>query len=476
MVAKSFVLGWEEWVELPQLGLPALKAKVDTGARTSALHASEIEPFGRGEKPKVRFVVHPVPERREIAVVCSANVIGRRDITSSNGETEQRFIIETPVRIGDRDWPIEISLTNREFMSYRMLLGRQAIGPDMVVSPGVSFMQPAIGYGVYERREMQPVSPRALRICLLTREPSNYSSRRLKEAAESNGHELEMIDTARCYMSINAQQPEVHYDGQPLPHFDAVIPRIGASMTFYGMAVVRQLEMMGCYSPNPAEAIGKSRDKLLAHQTFARHGIATPPTTVAHSPKDTKHLIDLLGGAPLIVKLLASSQGKGVVLAETRKAAESVISAFRDLDAYFLVQDFIEEAAGADIRCFVVGDEVVAAMQREAASGDFRANLHMGGQGRDVKLGKDERRLAIRAARVMGLTVAGVDMLRAKDGPKVLEVNSSPGLQGIEAISGKPIAELIIAHIAGQVGSLRHTPLTFGAGEAGDIQAVARPD
>jgi ribosomal protein S6--L-glutamate ligase len=447
----SLALGWEEWVALPGLGLIALKAKVDTGARTSALHASDIEPFGPAGRPKVRFVVHPSPERRDIAVVCSAPVFARREITSSNGETELRYIVETPIRIGSLEWAIEVSLTNREQMTYRMLLGRQAVRADMVVHPGVSFMQPQLSYEDYTRPAGKPSQPRSLRICLLTREPGNYSSSRLKEAAEAKGHELEMIDTARCYMSINATSPSLHYDGKPLPRFDAVIPRIGASMTFYGMAVVRQLEMMGCASPNPADAIGRSRDKLLAHQLLARAGIATPPTTFAHSPKDTRHLIELLGGAPLIVKLLSSSQGKGVVLAETRKAAESVISAFRDLDAYFLVQDFIEEAAGSDIRCLVVGTEVVATMQRTAASGDFRANLHLGGEGREVKLGKEERRLALKAARVMGLSIAGVDLLRAADGPKVLEVNSSPGLEGIERITGARIAELIIEHVAGQV-------------------------
>jgi ribosomal protein S6--L-glutamate ligase len=448
----SLALGWEEWVALPGLGLHALKAKIDTGARTSALHASDIEQFGPASRPKVRFVVHPSPERRDIAIVCSAPVAGRREITSSNGETEQRYVIETALRIGGLEWPIEVSLTNREQMTYRMLIGRQAVRADMVVHPGVSFMQPELSYADYDRPPERVAQPRSLRICLLTREPGNYSSGRLKEAAEARGHELEMIDTARCYMSINATAPAVHYDGKPLPHFDAVIPRIGASMTFYGMAVVRQLEMMGCFSPNPADAIGRSRDKLLAHQLLARAGIATPPTTFAHSPKDTKQLIDLLGGAPLVVKLLSSSQGKGVVLAETRKAAESVISAFRDLDAYFLVQDFIEEAAGSDIRCLVVGNEVVAAMQRTAAVGDFRANLHMGGEGREVKLGKEERRIALKAARVMGLSVAGVDLLRAVDGPKVLEVNSSPGLEGIEAVTGKRVAELIVEHVAGMVG------------------------
>ena len=454
-MSGPFVLGWEEWVALPDLGLPALKAKVDTGARTSALHAFAIEPFGPAEKPMVRFGIHPVPENNDIAVFCSAAVVDRREVTSSNGEAELRYVIATTLDIGGRRWPIEVSLTNRLAMSYRMLVGRQAIVGDMLVKPSLSFQQSPLSYAPYD--DISPPKPnRPLRICLLTREPRNYSSSRLKAAAEARGHTLEMIDTARCYIAITGDAPSIYYDGRPLPLYDAVIPRIGASMTFYGMAVVRQFEMLGCYCLARAEAIGLARDKLLAHQTLARARVPTPPTAFAHSPKDTRHIIDLIGGVPLVLKLLASTQGKGVVLAETRKAAESVVSAFRDLNAYFLVQDFIEEAAGADVRCIVIGGKVVAAMQRQAAEGDFRANLHQGGQARAVKLTREERRLAIKAAQVIGLGVAGVDLLRAKDGPKVLEVNASPGFEGIEKASGKDIAGAMIEHLASNVTSLVH--------------------
>lgn len=471
-MSGPFVLGWEEWVALPDLGLPSLKAKVDTGARTSALHAFAIEPFGPASRPMVRFGIHPVPEKSDIAVFCSAAVVDRREVTSSNGEAEFRYVIATTLDIGGRQWPIEVSLTNREAMSYRMLIGRQAIGEDMSVKPSLSFQQRALSYAPYDEIP-QPKLNRALRICLLTREPKNFSSSRLKAAAEARGHTLEMIDTARCYIAITEDTPSIYYDGRPLPLYDAVIPRIGASMTFYGMAVVRQFEMLGCYCLARAEAIGLARDKLLAHQTLARHRVPTPPTAFAHSPKDTRHIIDLIGGVPLVLKLLASTQGKGVVLAETRKAAESVVSAFRDLDAYFLVQDFIEEAAGADVRCIVIGGKVVAAMQRQAADGDFRANLHQGGQARAVKLTREERRLAIKAAQVIGLGVAGVDLLRAKDGPKVLEVNASPGFEGIEKASGKDIAGAIIEHLAANVTSLVHLPLPDAEADAaeGELQA-----
>jgi ribosomal protein S6--L-glutamate ligase len=457
-LSGPFVLGWEEWVALPDLGLPALKAKVDTGARTSALHAFAIEPFGPVGRPMVRFGIHPVPEKSDIAVFCSAAVVDRREVTSSNGEAELRYVISTTLDIGGRQWPIEVSLTNREAMSYRMLLGRQAISEDMLVKPSLSFQQRPLTYAPYDELSA-PALKRALRICLLTREPTNYSSSRLKAAAEARGHTLEMIDTARCYIAITGDAPSIHYDGRPLPLYDAVIPRIGASMTFYGMAVVRQFEMLGCYCLARADAIGVARDKLLAHQTLARHHVPTPPTAFAHSAKDMRHIIDLIGGVPLVLKLLASTQGKGVVLAETRKAAESVVSAFRDLDAYFLVQDFIEEAAGADVRCIVIGGKVVAAMQRQAADGDFRSNLHQGGQAKAVRLTREERRMAARAAQVIGLGVAGVDLLRAREGPKVLEVNASPGLEGIEKASGKDIAGAIIDHVAANVISLVHLAL-----------------
>ena len=449
----GLVLGWEEWASLGELGLPSLKVKVDTGAKTSALHAFAIEPFGDGLR-WVRFGIHPVPGRDDIEVFCTGSIVDRRQFTSSNGETEWRYVIGTPVRIGPREWPIEVSLTNRQAMSYRMLLGRGAIAPDMVVNPALSCQQGILDYGVYESLPAKPAIRSALRIALLSREPDSYSSNRLKEAAEARGHQVDVIDTARCYLSINAAAPAIHHDGKPLPFYDAVIPRVGSSITRYGMAVVRQFEIVGSYCLNRAQAIGTSRDKLLAHQTLAQHRIPMPATAFAHSTKDSGQLIDLVGGPPLVMKLLASTQGRGVVLAQTANAAESLISAFRVVDADFLVQDFIEESAGSDIRCLVVGDRVVATMRRRAVSGDFRANLHMGGQAEPIKLGREERLIAVKAVLAMGLEVAGVDLLRANDGIKVLEVNSSPGLEGIEGLSGRDIAGLIVEHIEARVRSV----------------------
>ena len=434
-----FALGWEEWVALPDLGLPALCAKVDTGAKTSSLHAFDIEPFGPAHAPHVRFAVHPIPGRDDLAIPCSAPVFDRRAVTSSNGDTEYRYVIRTPVLVGTRVWPIEITLTNRGAMSYRMLLGRQALTDDMVIMPNDSFCQPALDYESYSSTTRHAPT-RTLRIAVLSREPHSYSTTRLVSEGEARGHVIEVIDTTRCYMAINASAPGVHCDGHRLPHFDAVIPRIGASVTAYGAAVLRQFETTGAWCVNAAAGILASRDKLHAHQILARHHIDMPATAFASSPKDTDNLIALVGGAPLVVKLLESSQGKGVVLAETRKAAHSVISAFRGLKANFLVQHFVAEAAGEDIRCLVVGGRVVAAMRRVAAPGEFRSNLHQGGRAERVRITRTERDLAIRAARAFGLGLAGVDLLRAISGPQVLEVNSSPGFEGIEAASEKNIA------------------------------------
>lgn len=286
-----------------------------------------------------------------------------------------------------------------------------------------------------------------MKIAILSRNSKLYSTHRLVEAAKERGHEVRVIDTLKCHMDITSARPSVWYKGEQLDGFDAVIPRIGASITFYGMAVLRQFEMLGVYPVNESVAIGRSRDKLRAHQLLARAGVGLPITGFAHSPTDTMALIRLVGGAPLVIKLLEGTQGRGVVLAETNKAAESVIDAFRELDANFLVQEFVKEAKGADIRCFVVGNRVVAAMMRQAKEGEFRSNLHRGGTASVVKLTPKERATAIKAAKTMGLNVAGVDILRGKDGPLVLEVNSSPGLEGIETATGKDVAGMIIEFI-----------------------------
>ena len=437
--SAPLTLGWEEWISLPELGLPSISAKVDTGARTSALHASDIEIFGAEDSPKVRFQVHPIPGRNDLAIACSASLVDQREVTSSNGETEMRYVISTPLSVAGQTWPIEITLTDRTGMTSRMLLGRQALTDHISISPTERHLQPLLDYDVYHSATVRTSAPkRSLRIAVLSRE-NNYSTNRLVAEGEARGHTVEVIDTVRCYMAINARSTEVHYDGKRLPRYDAVIPRIGSSITPYGTAVIRQFETLGTFCLNGSSGITASRDKLHAHQVLSSRRIGMPTTAFAASPKDTGNLIGLVGGAPMIVKLLESTQGKGVVLAETKKAAESVISAFRGLKANFLVQHFVKEAAGEDIRCLVIGSKVVAAIKRTGADGDFRSNLHQGGTASVARISKTERETAVRAARAFSLNMAGVDLLRSDDGPKVLEVNSSPGFEGIETATGKNV-------------------------------------
>lgn len=285
-----------------------------------------------------------------------------------------------------------------------------------------------------------------MKLGILSRKASLYSTRRLAEAAQERGHDVEIVDYSRCYMNITSHKPQVLLAGEALT-FDAVVPRIGASLTFYGTAVVRQFEMMGVFSANESQAIVRSRDKLRALQLLAAEGIGLPVTGFARSTKDIDGLIRVVGDAPVIIKLLEGTQGVGVVLAETHKAAESVITAFRQLDANILVQEFIKEAEGSDIRAFVVDGKVVASMMRTAAKGEFRSNLHRGGTATPIKLTPEERSTAVRSAKLLGLKVAGVDMLRSNHGPVIMEVNSSPGLEGIETSTGKDVAGIIVEFV-----------------------------
>ncbi|HKJ71572.1 MAG TPA: 30S ribosomal protein S6--L-glutamate ligase [Gammaproteobacteria bacterium] len=301
-----------------------------------------------------------------------------------------------------------------------------------------------------------------MKIAILSRNRRLYSTRRLAEAGVQRGHDIHIIDPLRCTIDIASQRPTIQFKKQELTGFEAVVPRIGASITFYGLAVVRQFEMMGVYPLNESVAIGRSRDKLRSLQLLARAGVGLPLTSFAHSVDDTSALIEMVGGAPLVVKLLEGTQGRGVVLAETYKAAESVIDAFRELDANFLVQEFIKEASGADIRCFVIGEKVVASMKRQAKEGEFRSNLHRGGAASLVKLTPEERSTAVRAAKTMGLNVAGVDILRSNHGPVVMEVNSSPGLEGIETATGKDVAGQLMTFV--EKNAKPHKTRTRGKG------------
>jgi ribosomal protein S6--L-glutamate ligase len=301
-----------------------------------------------------------------------------------------------------------------------------------------------------------------MRIAILSRNARLYSTRRLIEAAQERGHEIDVLDPLRLYMDINAREPSIHMKGRVLQPYDAVIPRIGASITFFGTAVLRQFEMIGTYPLNESVAISRSRDKLRSLQLLSRKGIGLPITGFASKPQDVPDLIEMVGGAPLVIKLLEGTQGIGVVLAETRQAAESVIEAFMGLESPIMVQEYIKEAGGADIRCFVIGDKVIAAMKRQAKQGEFRSNLHRGGSASLVKLTPAERATAVKAAKTMGLNVAGVDILRSNHGPLIMEVNSSPGLEGIETATEKDVASQIISFI--EKNAKAHRTRTKGKG------------
>ncbi|MEQ8745504.1 30S ribosomal protein S6--L-glutamate ligase [Pyruvatibacter sp.] len=286
-----------------------------------------------------------------------------------------------------------------------------------------------------------------MKIALLCRNASLYSHKRLVEAARARGHQIDVIDHLRCYIDIASSDPEIHYHGESLKGYDAVIPRIGASVTFFGTAVLRQFEMMGVYPLNESVAISRSRDKLRSLQLLSRDGVGLPTTVFAHRTSDANELLKLAGGAPVIIKLLEGTQGIGVVLGETPRAAESIIQAFGGVQTNILVQQFVKEAKGEDVRCLVIGDKVVAAMMRKGKEGDFRSNLHRGGSAQLIKITPKERATAVKAAKAMGLNVCGVDMLRSNDGPVVMEVNSSPGLEGLENATHVDVAGQIIAFI-----------------------------
>lgn len=295
-----------------------------------------------------------------------------------------------------------------------------------------------------------------MKICILSRNPKIYSTHRMVKAALARGHKVRVINPLRCYMNITSAKPMVHYRDESLDDFNVVIPRIGASITYYGSAILRQFEMMGVYSLNESTSITRSRDKLRCLQILSRSGIGLPVTSYAHSTKMTEKIVQMVGGAPCVIKLIEGTQGKGVILADTRKAAESVIDGFRQTKAHFLVQEFIKESNGQDIRAFVIGDTVVASMMRTAKAGDFRSNLHRGGTAMPVEISEEEAAMAVNAAKALGLNVAGVDLLRSSRGPLVLEVNSSPGLQGIETSTGLDIASMIIDYIEKNVKKLNY--------------------
>lgn len=449
MITDKLIIGSEEWCSFPSLGVPAIKARVDSGAKTSSIHAYNIQTFNRDRQAWVSFDLSPLQNDRKTALRCEMPVHDKRLVKSSNGTSEKRYVVKVAIGLGDHSWEVELTLANRDSMGYRMLLGREAISGKAIVDPSEKFcLREYTRDEIKQFYKKEEKSDNGLKIGLLASNPSLYSNQRLIEAGEQRGHEIEFFDLKQCFMKLDAGSPAVNYrGGRNLNHLDAIIPRIRPAMTFYGCALIRQFESLDVFTLNTASSITQSRDKLFSLQKLFKGGVDIPTSGFADSPQETEELIEMVGGAPLIVKLLEGTQGKGVVLAETAKASESVIGAFKSLRANFLVQEFIKEAQGKDLRLFVVNGRVVSGIERSAALGEFRANLHRGGSAKKITPTPEERQIAVKAAKIFNLDVAGVDIIRSKRGPLLLEVNSSPGLEGVEAATGKDIAGVMIAAI-----------------------------
>ena len=443
------VVGSVEWCRFQKLGVPAVKARVDSGAKTSTIQANRIKTFIKDGQEWVKFEINPIQDNRSIVISCEERVTGRKLIKNTSGISEERLVFQTSMKLGEQIFNVDLTLANRDSMEFRMLLGRDAFKDKFLVDVSREFAQGEISDEELTRLYRSFAEEKnGLRIGLLASNPKLYSNKRIMEAGEARGHEMVFLNVEHAYMKLDVHSPEIRYrGGNILNQFDAIIPRIKPAVTFYGCALLRQFKHLGVYCLNSADAITQSRDKLFASLLFSENDINIPITGFAKSPMDTKDLIRMINGAPLIIKLLESTQGRGVVLAETNKAAESVINAFKSVKTNILVQEFIKEANGQDIRCFVVNGRVVAAMQRQAEKGEFRANIHQGGQASLIKITAEERKLALKATKVLNLAVAGVDIIRSNKGPLLLEVNSSPGLEGIEKATGTDIANTMIQAI-----------------------------
>lgn len=422
VVQETFVLGWEEWLGLPDLGLAAVKAKIDTGARTSALHAFSIEEIGTADRPRVRFGVHPIPGREDVSVVCVADVVDRRDVTSSNGETERRYVIRTSVRMGERTWPIEITLANRETMAYRMLLGRQAVQADMVVDPTRSFVQPRLGYRVYGPAVRSEAARRPLSIGLLSRRPDNASNKRLVRQAEVRGHQVLVIDRRRVSLYIAARDPAILVNGAPMDRLDAVVFRAGKSPSAFSLAILRQLEILGTFSLNPADALARVGDALVLRQTLARAGIPAPevavnPSNLSRPSGGVEHVLadslGALGSGPLLRFAVCGGRSLGAIERAPLTSLE-------------------QEPAWA--RMERTGAEVAAA-----------------------------RELAERAARTVGLGLAAVDVALPRSGPLVVDVTANVSLSQFERLAGISLAEAVIVHLERSVAAHDSRPTTPGS-------------
>lgn len=443
---SKIIVGSEEWCGLPELGIPAVKARVDSGAKTSSLHAFNIRSFKRAGESWVSYELHPIQHNRQVIVRCESKVFDRRMVKSSSGVAEKRFVIKTTLNLSGQSWEIEVTLANRDSMGYRMLLGRAAMLGRILVDPSDKLLCGTVDAAEIEKLYGQSSQRlQGLKLGLLASNSRLYSNRRIIEAAEERGHEIQFIDIKQCYMKFDAENPEIHFGrGRTLNDLDAVIPRIKPDISIFGCALLRQFESVGIYALNSASAVARTKDKLLATQTLLKDGVELPATAAANTPMDVADLTAMVDGFPLVVKMVQGFKGDGVVLADSERSAESVISAFKSVNANLLIQEFIKEAGGKDVRVLVVDGKAVAAVESNSVVDEFGANVQRGKSSIATRLSVAERRLAVKATKALGLKVAGVDLIRSSRGPLVLEVHASPDLRSVENTSGKDLAGYLI--------------------------------
>lgn len=472
MSKKLTTIGRAERIELPDYGIFGVPAKVDTGADSSSIWASGIIE----ENDELRFVLFapgsPYHTGKEIVLKKGDYTVTR--VANSFGHRELRYKVKLKIKVKERLVRAAFTLADRSKKTYPILLGRRLMKGKFLVdvqtgdplhdaeASKIEQLKADLA-GMSEMSLSVQKTTRPLKIAILSKGPANYTTRRLYEVALQRGHSVRIINYAKCYVSIEKNQPVVRYRGETLEKFDVIIPRIAQSYTKYGTAIVRQFESQdGVFTTASSLAINRSRDKLRAYQVLAKAGVGIPKTVFARETANFEDVIELAGGTPLIIKVARGTHGNGVVLAETPKAAKAVMQAFYVEGVNFLVQEFVKESAGEDIRALVVGNRVVASIIRKSLDGDFRSNTHQGGQGMAVKLTQEERKTAVKAARAMGLPICGVDMMRSKQGPLILEVNSSASIRTPELVTGRDIAAKIIEYVEINA-KLRHRKDKIGA-------------
>ncbi|MBP9852522.1 MAG: ribosomal protein S6--L-glutamate ligase [Patescibacteria group bacterium] len=450
MNSQKSTIGRAEKIELLDFGIVGVPGKTDTGADMCSIWATKIE-----EREDALYFTLFAPS--------SPHYTGKEQrftkpdysltrVANSFGQKELRYKVKLRIKVAGRSVRATFTLSDRSKKTYPILLGRKLLHGKFLVDvtsgePLIEAEEAKAASLKQDLDEMLKPNPRGLKIAILSKGSLNYTTKRLREVAALRGHDVRVINYAKCYMTMEKSKPVVYYKGEALPKFDVIIPRIAQSYTKYGTAVVRQFEMQGAFSTASSIAINRSRDKLRSYQIMARQDVGIPKTVFARETANLEEIVDLAGGAPVIIKVARGTHGNGVVLAETKKAAKAVMQAFYVEGVNFIVQEFVQESAGTDIRALIVGNRVVASIQRQSLDDDFRSNTHQGGVGKRVKLTAEEEKTAIRAAKAMSLPICGVDMMRSADGPKVLEVNSSASIKTPELITKRDVSTKIIEYI-----------------------------